>query len=74
MARGDTRLQVIAAARAGADNDGELLAGVEVQQVMFGTDFPFLASIRCEATVSTQPTSKRSNAAPRSGCSLASPR
>ena len=30
MARGDPRLQVIAAARAGADDDGELLAGVEV--------------------------------------------
>ena len=30
MTRGDPRLQVIAAAWAGADNDGELLAGVEV--------------------------------------------
>ncbi len=30
MTRGDPRLQVIAAAGAGADNDGELLAGVEV--------------------------------------------
>ena len=30
MTRGDTRLQVIAAAGAGADDDGDLLAGVEV--------------------------------------------